>query len=88
MLTVASVGDCTIEQPPKKKMRTDWRLIAFGDEDLEGMIQPHDDAFGSHCTDKRFLGENGDDRPGKQGRRDVPGLIQRTRVEESGFNKV
>ena len=42
VLTVAPVGDCTIKQPSEKKMRTNQELIAFGDEDLEGMIQPHD----------------------------------------------
>ena len=45
VLTVAPVGDCMIEQPLEKKMRTDWGLITFGDEDLEGTIQPHDDAL-------------------------------------------
>ena len=45
VLTVAPVGDCTIKQPPEKKMRTDRELIAFDDEDLEGTIQPHDDAL-------------------------------------------
>ena len=44
-LTVASVGDYTIKQPPEKKMKTDWELIAFDDEDLEGIIQPHDDVL-------------------------------------------
>ena len=42
VLTVAPVGDCTIKQPSEKKIRTNQELIAFGDEDLEGMIQPHD----------------------------------------------
>ena len=45
VLIVAPVGDCTIKQPPEKKIRTDQELIAFGDEDLEGTIQPHDDAL-------------------------------------------
>ena len=45
VLTLAPVGDCTIKQPPEKKVRTDRELIAFGDEDLEGMIQPYDDAL-------------------------------------------
>ena len=34
-----------IKQPPEKKMRTDQELITFGDEDLKGTIQPHDDAL-------------------------------------------
>ena len=29
-----------IKQPPEKKVRTDWELIAF-----EGTIQPHDDVL-------------------------------------------
>ena len=45
VLTVAPVGGCTIKQPPEKKMRTDRELIAFGDEDLKGTIQPHDDTL-------------------------------------------
>ena len=45
MLTLAPVGDCTIKQPPEKKVRTDRELIAFDDEDLEGTIQPHDNAL-------------------------------------------
>ena len=31
VLTLAPVGDCTIKQPPEKKVRTDRELIAFGD---------------------------------------------------------
>ena len=45
VLTLAPVGDCTIKQPPEKKVRTDRELIAFDDEDLEGTIQPHDNAL-------------------------------------------
>ena len=29
VLTVVPVGDCTIKQPPEKKMRTDRELIAL-----------------------------------------------------------
>ena len=45
MLIVVPVGDCLGEQLPEKKMRVGRELIAFGDEDLEGMIQSHDDAL-------------------------------------------
>ena len=45
VLTLAPVGDCTIKQPPEKKVRTDRELIAFGDKDLKGAIQPHDNAL-------------------------------------------
>ena len=34
-----------IKQPPEKKVRTNRELIAFGDEDLEGTVQPHDGAL-------------------------------------------
>ena len=45
VLTVAQMEDCTIKHPPNKKIRTDRGLISFGDEDLEGTIQPHDDSL-------------------------------------------
>ena len=45
VLIVAPVGDCTIKQPPEKKVRTNRELIAFGEEDLKGTIQPYDDAL-------------------------------------------
>ena len=38
VLIVAPVGDCIIKQPPEKKVRTDWELVAFDDEDLKGTI--------------------------------------------------
>ena len=36
-------------------MRTDRELIAFGDEDLEGTIQPHDDALVVNAWISGFL---------------------------------
>ena len=45
MLIVAPMGDCSGEQLLEKKMRVGWEPIAFGDEDLEGTIQLHDDAL-------------------------------------------
>ena len=45
VLIVASVGDCLGKQPPEKKMRIGQEQIVFGDEDLEGRIQPHTDAM-------------------------------------------
>ena len=45
VLTVTPVGDCTVEQPLEKKMRIGRGLIVFGNEDLEGTIQPHDNAL-------------------------------------------
>ena len=45
VLTVAPVEDCSSEQPFKKKMKFSRKPIAFNDDDLEGTIQPHDDAL-------------------------------------------
>ena len=45
VLTIAPVGYCTIKQPLEKKVRTDRKLIAFSNEDLEETIQPHDDVL-------------------------------------------
>ena len=43
--TVASTGDFSEDQPPTKRMKCRLKPIAFDDEDLEGTIQPHDDAL-------------------------------------------
>ena len=45
VLTIAPVGNCLGEQPTEKKMKIGWEPIAFYDDDLEGIIQPHDDAL-------------------------------------------
>ena len=45
VLIVAPVGNCLGKQPPKKKMKIGWEPIAFNDDDLKGIIQPHDDAL-------------------------------------------
>ena len=45
VLTIAPTRDCPRKQPPKKKMRIGWEPIAFGDKDLEGKIQLHNDAL-------------------------------------------
>ena len=45
VLAVASVGDCSEDQPRMKKMKSCWEPIAFDDGDLEGMIQPYNDAL-------------------------------------------
>ena len=45
VLTVALVENCSGDQPPEKKMKISRRPIAFDEEDLEGMIQSHDDAL-------------------------------------------
>ena len=45
VLTVAPVQNCSGDQPPEKKMKISLGPIAFEEEDLEGTIQPHDDAL-------------------------------------------
>ena len=45
VLAVASVGDCSEDQPPMKKMKSCWEPIAFDDGDLEGTIQRYNDAL-------------------------------------------
>ena len=45
VLAVASTGDCSENQPPVKKMKSQLEPIAFDDDDLEGTIQAHDDAL-------------------------------------------
>ena len=43
--TMASIGDFSEDQPPTKRTKGQLEPIAFDDEDLEGTIQPHDDAL-------------------------------------------
>ena len=45
VLAVASTRDCSENQQSVKKMKSQSEPIAFDDEDLEGTIQPHDDAL-------------------------------------------
>ena len=45
MLAVVLVEDCSGKQLSGKKMRFTREPIAFNDNDLEGTIQPHDDAL-------------------------------------------
>ena len=44
MLTMAPMENYLSEQPPKKKVKIGQEPIAFNNNDLEGTIQPHDDA--------------------------------------------
>ena len=39
------VKSCQDEQPSEKKLKFTWEPIAFDDDDLEGMTQPHDNAL-------------------------------------------
>ena len=45
LLAVISVESSTGEQPSKKKLKCTREPIAFNDDDLEGTIQPYDDAL-------------------------------------------
>ena len=45
VLVVVPAESCTGEQPSEKKLKYTWEPIAFNDDDLEGTIQPHNDAL-------------------------------------------
>ena len=45
VLTVASKETCTEKQPHKRRMKVGRLAISFDEKDLEGTIQPHDDAL-------------------------------------------
>ena len=45
VLAIVLVRECSDEQPTEKKLKFTWEPIAFNDNDLEGTIQPHDDAL-------------------------------------------
>ena len=45
VLTVAPKENFSEKQPPKKRIKVDRLPISFDEEDLEGTIQPHDDAL-------------------------------------------
>ena len=45
VLTVVPVGSCSDVQPSEKKIRSTREPIVFDDDDLEGIIQPHNDAL-------------------------------------------
>ena len=45
ILVVVLVKSFQDEQPSEKKLKFTWEPIAFDDDDLEGMTQPHDNAL-------------------------------------------
>ena len=45
VLVVVLVESCQDEQPSEKKLKFTWEPIAFNDDNLEGTIQPHDNAL-------------------------------------------
>ena len=70
-----------------KKMKFAREPVSFDNDDLEGTIQPHDDALVVTAQIKWLLSKKGDDRPGERGRRDVPRSILGTRSKERGPHK-
>ena len=45
VLIVVQAKNCIGEQPFEKRLKFTREPIAFNDDDLEGTIQPHDDAL-------------------------------------------
>ena len=45
MLAIVPEESYAGEQPSEKKFKYIWEPIAFNDDDLEGTIQPHDNAL-------------------------------------------
>ena len=45
ILTVMPTESCPGEQPSEKKLKLTQEPIVFNDDDLEGTIQPHDNAL-------------------------------------------
>ena len=45
VLAVVPAKSCTSEQPSKKKLKYTREPITFNDDDMEGTIQPHDNAL-------------------------------------------
>ena len=45
VLSVVSVENAREDARPRKKVKCSREPIAFGDDDLEGTTQPHDDAL-------------------------------------------
>ena len=45
ILAVVLVGSCPNNQPSEKKLKIIQEPIAFNDDDLDGTIQPHDNAL-------------------------------------------
>ena len=48
------------EQPFNKKLKYTWEPIAFDDNDLEGTIQPHDDALEDTIHSKESVDRSGE----------------------------
>ena len=55
VLTVVPVDNGSGKQPFEKKLKVAWEPISFNDDDLEGTIQPHDDALVVTARIKGFI---------------------------------
>ena len=60
MLAVVSAESSMGEQPFNKKLKYTWEPIAFDDNDLEGTIQPHDDALEDTIHSKESVDRSGE----------------------------
>ena len=84
MLTVAPVENCLGNQPPEKKTKISRGPITFEEEDLEGTIQPHNNALVVTVRINGFLVKRVMVDQGSGA--DVP--IQRDRIKESRLGEV
>ena len=55
VLTVVPVDNGSGKQPLEKKLKVAREPISFNDDDLEGTIQPHDDALVVTARIKGFI---------------------------------
>lgn len=46
---------CTERDSAEKKKKVEWLTISLGEDDLEGTVQPHDDALVVTARIGRFL---------------------------------
>ena len=55
LLTVVPVKNGSGKQPPEKRLKVAQEPISFNNDDLEGTIQPHDDALVVTAQIKGFI---------------------------------
>ena len=58
VLAVVPVESCPNIQPSEKKLKLIWEPIAFNDDNLEGTIQPHNDALMVIAQINGFVGSS------------------------------
>ena len=81
VLAVMLVEDCSGKQPSGKKMKFTKKPIAFNDDDLEGIIQPYDDALVVTTKINGFIVKRVMVDQGSGDQCGVSGPVQRARVE-------